>query len=128
MNKKRKAIWDKTGGLCWYCGCDLPVKGWHADHIEAIVRNHKWDRDKREFVFDGSCERPENDTEANKVPSCASCNIQKGSLTVEGFRAKISGFINSLNSYHTQYVVAKRYGLLQETELTVTFWFERQEA
>ncbi|WP_340389528.1 HNH endonuclease signature motif containing protein [Paenibacillus sp. FSL E2-0151] len=118
MNKKRKAIYDKTGGRCFYCGCQLGEKGWHADHVEAIQRN--W--------WDGTCMNPHLDTEENKVPACASCNLQKGPLTIEQFREKIAGFVNSLNSYHNQYIVAKRYGLVQETIVaTPVFWFERVE-
>lgn len=28
----------KFGGRCAYCGCELPEKGWHADHVEAVLR------------------------------------------------------------------------------------------
>jgi len=117
VNTKRKHIWDKSGGKCWYCGCDLPEKGWHADHFEPIRRN--W--------WENSCLHPERDTETNMVPACASCNHQKGSLNVEQFRKKIAGFINSLNKYHTQYSIAKKYGMVQETGAEVRFWFERKE-
>lgn len=116
MNKKRFAIWNKSGGQCWYCGCQLPEKGWHVDHFEPIRRN--W------FDPNHTCLNPENENEENLVPTCASCNIQKGSMTIEQFREKIAGFINSLNLYHTQYAVAKRYGLIQEAQKPVRFWFE----
>jgi 5-methylcytosine-specific restriction endonuclease McrA len=116
LNKKRREIWNKTKGKCWYCGCDLVEKGWHADHFKPIRRN--W--------WEDTCLNPENDNEDNKVPACASCNIQKGSLDVEQFRDKISGFIASLNQYHTQYAVAKRYGLIEETNVQVEFWFEKR--
>lgn len=116
MNPKRQAIWNKTGGKCWYCGDQLPEKGWHADHVEPIRRN--WWTD--------TCINPSKDTEDNKVPACASCNLQKGPLTVEQFRDNISRFVHSLNSYHNQYIVAKRYGLVTETHQPVTFYFERQ--
>lgn len=118
MNKKRKAIWDKSGGLCWYCGCQLPEKGWHADHFEPIRRN--WWEGAEE-----KCLNPHNDTEENKVPACASCNILKGSGTVEQLRFSIANFVNSLNEYHNQYKFAKKYGLVQETEKEVKFWFEK---
>lgn len=116
MNKKRRAIYEKTGGRCFYCGCELGEKGWHADHVEAIIRN--W--------WTNTCERPELDTEDNKVPACASCNLMKAQLSVEGFRSKITKFVQSLNLYSNQYKLAKRYGLVQETGGTVQFWFERQ--
>lgn len=28
----------KFGGRCAYCGCELPEKGWHADHVQAVLR------------------------------------------------------------------------------------------
>src|SRR5690606_40370722 len=62
----------------------------------------------------GDCLHPDRDNAKNKVPACGSCNVQKGSLPLESFRRKIEGFINSLNLYHTQYAVAKRYGLRSE--------------
>lgn len=114
INKQRLAIWNKSGGKCWFCGCDLPEKGWHSDHFEPIRRN--W--------WEDTCLHPERDNEKNKVPTCASCNIQKGSLSVEQFRQKIIGFTDSLNQYHTQYIVAKRYGLIEELDQPVRFWFE----
>ena len=117
---KRQQIWNKSGGKCWYCGCDLPEKGWHADHFEPIHRN--WWEDATGRV---SRKHPERDIEANKVPCCASCNIQKGSLPLEQFRDKIAHFVYSLNNYHTQYAVAKRYGLVQDFEKSVVFWFEK---
>ena len=123
MNKqsKRQQIWNKSGGKCWYCGCGLPEKGWHVDHLEPIRRNC-WE-DGKGVV---SSLHPERDIEENKVPCCASCNIQKGSLPLEQFRDKIAHFVYSLNHYHTQYAVAKRYGLVQDTEIPVVFWFEKQ--
>lgn len=121
MNPKRQAIWDKTGGRCWYCGEELPEKGWHADHVEPIRRN--FDLSGKS---DGTCLIPEADREDNKVPACRSCNINKHSLSVEQFREAIAAYVKSLNNYSTQYVVAKRYGLVTELQQPVIFWFERQ--
>ncbi len=39
----RIKIFEKYGGKCAYCGCDL-TKSWHADHIKPIVRDSKFDR------------------------------------------------------------------------------------
>jgi len=100
------------------CRMILPEKGWHADHFQPVRRN--WWTD--------TCLHPERDQSDNLVPCCASCNIQKGSLNVERFREKIAGFIKSLNLYHTQYAVAKRFGLIQETQQPVVFWFESTNA
>ena len=115
MTKKeeRKAIFDKYKGHCSYCGEPLQ-KGWHVDHSKPLRRNR-----------DGSTENPENDTFENKIPACASCNINKHSMTVEEFRSLIKGFVKSLNIYSTQYKIAKRYGLLKETDNDIIFHFEK---
>lgn len=121
--KERQSIFEKYGGRCAYCGYKLE-KGWHVDHIEPIVRNSKWDREKGRFIQTGTCQKPENDVLSNNNPSCASCNIVKNSLSIEQFREHITRFVHSLNQYSTQYKFAKRYGLIAETNIEVKFYFE----
>jgi 5-methylcytosine-specific restriction endonuclease McrA len=113
MKKKdREIVFLKYNGKCAYCGCEL-VKGWHVDHIQAIRRN-----------TDGTCENPELDVLENYNPSCASCNINKHSMTLEEFRASIKKYVESLNNYSVQYKIAKRFGLIKETNIEVKFYFE----
>lgn len=117
MNKKlREEVRLKYNNHCAYCGDELQ-HGWHVDHIEPIIRN--WTK--------GTCEKPENDIVENCNPSCPSCNIQKNNHTIEQFRAKIKQFINSLNLYSNQYKIAKKYGLVAETQFDVKFYFELLE-
>lgn len=110
---ERKTLFYKYNGKCAYCGCDLQ-KGWHADHIEPIRRN--W--------WNGTVLNPHNEVLTNYNPSCASCNINKHSDSLEVFRERIGNFVNSLNSYSVQYKIAKRYGLVEETNKKVVFYFE----
>ena len=125
MNKKeRQLIFDKFKGKCAYCGEELK-NGWHTDHIEPIVRDSHWNKDKGRYEATGTCRKPENDTLENFNPSCASCNIQKNSYTLEQFRSNIKLFVNSLNQYSTQYKFAKRYGLICENDIKVEFYFEK---
>lgn len=112
--QQRQTLRNKFDGRCAYCG-DLLEDRWHADHIEPIVRN--W--------WNGTCEHPELNTLDNFNPSCPSCNIVKSSMSLDSFRKIIGGFITSLNRDSTQYKFAKRYGLLEEKEIEVKFWFER---
>jgi 5-methylcytosine-specific restriction endonuclease McrA len=124
MKKKdRQIVFEKYNGKCSYCGCEL-VKGWHVDHIEPIIRDSKWNKDKGRFVQTGTYRKVENETSENYNPACASCNIQKNQFTVEQFRNNIKQFVNSLNQYSTQYKFAKRYGLITETDIEVKFYFE----
>lgn len=121
---ERELIRNKYDNRCAYCGCELK-KGWHTDHIEPIVRYFDWNRDKGRYEATGSCRKPENETLENYNPSCASCNIQKNSFTIEQFRDNIKQFVNSLNQYSTQYKFAKRYGLVCENDIKVEFYFEK---
>ena len=120
--EEREFVFNKYGGKCAYCGDPLE-KGWHKDHIEAIERKHQWDRKARKWKVVGMS-KPELDTIDNLNPSCPSCNINKHSMTIEQFRKQIKRFVSSLNKRSTQYKIAKRYGLVEETEIDVVFYFE----
>ena len=120
---ERQQVHDRFGGKCSYCGDPL-VKGWHVDHLKAIKRTSYWNKKLKRFVNTGNCNRPEHDTMDNLMPSCASCNINKRDLSLEGFRKFITNLIVSLNRDSVQYKIAKRYGLVKETSIKVKFWFE----
>ena len=111
--KDREILFDRYGGKCAYCGCDLE-KGWHVDHIEPIRRN--WESE--------GCLNPELDVMENKNPSCPSCNINKHSMTLEQYRLTIKCYVDSMNKRMTQYKMAKKYGLIKETGIEVVFYFE----
>lgn len=71
----RALIWNKTGGVCWYCGAQTnPFTDFHVDHFVPVV--------------DGGVNDPQN-----LVPSCQRCNSEKGAMHVESFRAKRGGCI-----------------------------------
>jgi hypothetical protein len=150
MTKKdRQIIFDKYNGHCAYCGCEL-VKGWHVDELLPVRRKYKrvdahwkrkctgeiaysygavrrnesdWIRVKSKQIPDG-CEYPERLVIENQMPACASCNINKHSLSLEEFRSLIEGFMKHLNELNTQYKIAKRYGLVKEDIRPIVFYFE----
>jgi len=69
----RAEVWEKTNGLCWYCGTRLvPHRTFHVDHVHPRS--------------DGG-----TDDLANLVPACATCNADKGSQLIETFRLKRGG-------------------------------------
>lgn len=123
---QREVLKGKFGGKCAYCGTELN-KGWHADHLEAVVRNHKWVSGKG-FVADGTCARPENDNFENLMPSCAPCNIDKHSMSLEGWRVKLSRSLEVLQKNCSTYRHAKRFGLLEDTPKPIVFYFETYKA
>ena len=128
MSKKvRDLLFEKCNGRCCYCG-DKLEKGWHIDEIEPVKRNHIYDKVKKKFVLDkdNPMQYPERLTIENQNPSCPSCNINKHSLSLEEFRSLIKGFMKHLNEKSTQYKIAKRYGLVQENEIDIVFYFEQK--
>ncbi len=123
---QREQIRLKYGNKCAYCGCELNNR-WHADHLEPLHRDSIYDKEKKKFVFAGTCQYPENEHFENYMPSCASCNITKSTMTLERFRTYIQQTVDSLNKNHyAAYKFAKRYGLVQETIKPVVFYFETQ--
>jgi hypothetical protein len=122
----REEVRQMFDGRCAYCG-ELLSERWHVDHVEPVVRElltKRTDRGTYKLVS-GDPIYPERDTMANYMPACPPCNISKHSMTVEVWRGWLAGHVNSLNSYHPIYRLAKRYGLVQETGANVTFHFER---
>lgn len=121
MKKKdRKKVFDKTGGHCAYCG-QLLGNGWHVD--EMLPCRRKWEYVNGKKVYTGYT-HPERLTIENQWPACASCNINKHSMSVEDFRKAITTFMKHLNEISTQYKIAKRYGLVTETLKPIIFYFE----
>lgn len=125
MTKKdRQRVFDKFGGRCAYCGCELGSR-WHIDHANSLHRYSNYDKAKQKYIATGECRHPENHTEENFMPSCISCNITKSTYSIEEFREWIQQTVEALNKNHyNSYKFAKRYGLVQETVKPVVFYFE----
>lgn len=123
---ERELVRMKYGGRCAYCGCELPER-WHADHIMPVTRDliPKQNANGSWRLTSGKPLKPQHDHVANMNPACPPCNISKGGQSLEGWREWIAGHINSLNSYHPIYRLAKAYGLIEETGAEVTFYFEK---
>lgn len=67
IKKKRKAIFDASGGKCHYCHVELKIEsGWHIEH--KIPRSR------------GGTDLPDN-----LVASCAPCNMKKRNKTPDEF-------------------------------------------
>jgi hypothetical protein len=112
MTKEREQVYNKYGRKCAYCG-HLLGKKWHVDHLLPVVRE------------DGIMKYPERDCLSNKMPACISCNINKHSMSLEDFRDSIKNYMVHLNTVSTQYKIAKRYGLVEEVDIPVKFYFEK---
>lgn len=134
--KQRALVYQMFDGHCAYCGCELPEKRWHADHVEPIMRETKYVRASRgtngeyipgKFVQTGKCERPENERLDNYYPACTRCNIEKSCSTVEDFRRGLERKIQSLRNNSAAFRHAERYGLVEVMREKVVFYFEMVE-
>jgi len=136
--KDREEIRFLFGGKCAYCGCDLPKKGWHLDHVKPVVRCYRYG----EMVAseDGStsyrnygegkkklqrAEVPENERKDNLWPSCRACNINKSSLSLEAWRKFLADGPKSLAAYNGRFRHMLRFGIVQVSPEPLRFWFEK---
>ena len=68
--KRRREIFEKSGGKCHYCGVALALDGaWHIEHMQpkALLGSNQ---------------------KSNLVASCVPCNSKKRDMTAEEFIAK----------------------------------------
>jgi|SRR5690606_16881001 len=113
--KQREALKPMFGGRCAYCGCELGDK-WHADHVEPVYRN-----------FDGRLLNPQNERPDNYFPACVPCNLFKSVLSIEVFRSEISKQAERGRKSSVNFRTAERFGLIQEVQKPVVFWFEQYQ-
>lgn len=111
--KQRAQVWGKSGGKCWYCGCDLTTS-WHADHLEPVFREPA-----------GKTRKPERDNIANIVPACAPCNRLKATCPLELFREEIELQAERARRSSVNFRTAERFGLIKVTTQPIVFWFEK---
>ena len=118
---QREQLKNKFGGHCAYCGDQLGDK-WHADHIEAV---------KRDIIHvgggklvSGEMTRPHLDTIENMNPACVPCNLNKSSMSIEGWRGVLGGYRKALIRDSHTFRHSLRFGLVEFTDKPVVFFFE----
>ena len=133
----------KFGGKCAYCGIELPPTGWHADHVEPVLRewwkSTAYWKEAHGFKYDiadgkivrtpielpkAGLERPENDTLDNLFPSCRACNNDKHASSLDAWRSQMQGRVGVCRRNYSAFRHAERFGLLVEIVKPVVFWFE----
>lgn len=127
--KQRAGLRMKFGGRCAYCGCELPEKGWHADHIvpvrRSIVETVKNGRVKLSTSMDGINESL--NVIENLTPACAQCNLLKNNSSLEGFRKTIEVQVERARRASNHFRTAERFGQVKVTASPIVFWFERYQ-
>ena len=102
----RLKVYDKCGGHCAYCGCDLEYKDMQVEHVKPLS-------------ICGS------DTIDNMLPACRSCNHYKSTLDLEDFRKWLSGLHNRMLRDNVNYRTLNRFGLISHKDEPIEFYFER---
>ncbi|EAP8934821.1 HNH endonuclease [Salmonella enterica subsp. enterica serovar Newport] len=130
--KQRERLRMKFGGRCAYCGCVLPEKGWHADHVQAVLRkSERCMKAAEKGIFrlktTGDVFRPEADCPENIFPSCAPCNLLKTTYSLEMFRKQVSLQVERGCRSSVNFRTAERFGLISVVNKPVVFWFEQYE-
>lgn len=104
---ERRAVYDKMGGRCAYCGEQLNYEDMQVDHVVAL--------------------RSEGEDDlANMLPACRSCNHYKRSNSLEGWRRILEAMPATLERDCYTYRQAVRFGMVKPTPKKITFCFERR--
>lgn len=76
-----RAVFKKTGGKCFYCGCVLPEDTDDYDEQGLVVMS------TRNWHIDHATPRSRGGSNKidNLFPSCCSCNLAKSNMTQEEF-------------------------------------------
>lgn len=109
INKaKREAVYRKYDGRCAYCGREIAYKNMQVDHFIP----------KHAYSEHGS------DDITNLMPSCRMCNHYKRATPLDLWRTFIEEIPGKLSNTSYIYKVGVAYGLIEEHEHPVTFYFE----
>lgn len=103
--EERLQIYERCIRRCAYCGCDIEYKDMQIDHVKPLR-------------IGGA------DDLSNMLPACRSCNHYKATLGLEKFRKYIEDIPNRLNRDSIPFAVGKRFGVVEEHQKHVVFWFE----
>lgn len=123
--QKRIEIHSKYNGKCAYCGDNIMLKDMQVDHI--IPQDRYIQSVKNKFrIPDFLKHLTEMDMnhDDNLNPACRVCNKWKSSHDLELFRRELGEQVKRLNSYSSNYRMAKKYDQVEETNKPITFYFE----
>ena len=112
--QQREAVFNKYGGRCAYCGCELTLRTMQVDHIKAVYTSS----------LENNNVETQDDSFDNLNPSCRQCNFYKGTLNIEQFRNKIKTTLYETCQSTFQATLAKKLGMMKVTQFD-KFYFEK---
>lgn len=87
MTRKRRTVYDKYGGRCAYCGCDISSY-FEVDHIiptSIFEISIKYSHNIPPFLT--HLKEEDRNHPDNLTPACLSCNAKKSKKDLATFRA-----------------------------------------
>ena len=103
----REKLYFKYLGHCAYCGQPIEYKAMQVDHFAPV------------YLFG------DNIKLENLKCACRSCNHYKSTYTLAKFREQLSLIPSRLERDSVSYKFAKKYGLIEESEESIIFYFEQ---
>ena len=117
-SKKSVQVYQKTGGRCWYCGCNVDP---YAGQVTAKL-----------FVVEHQTPLSRGGTHdiGNLVPACLSCNSQKGDKTLEEYRSYMAFYMIGVKQFSAdQLDYLESLGVtISPYPIRIVFWGEEGES
>lgn len=126
----RLQVYEKYGGHCAYCGCELEYKDMQVDHVESIAEKRiaaeyaRFEETGRWTVLPDS--DFQDDRIENLMPACRMCNYYKGDWKLEDFRNRLTTMLMRNVRLPFDYRLAIKYGLVVENVKPIKFYFENE--
>lgn len=114
---KREIIFNKFGGRCAYCGCEIKLKGFHVDHLISLCEY----RNKIQYYVNQNFNPHKIE---NLMPSCASCNNYKRAHSLSYFRSEIENQVIRQRKRNPMFRLAERFCQISCHPKPVVFFFE----
>lgn len=124
----REIVYNKCKGHCAYCGENIEYKQMQVDHIIPQAE-YMWFIKNQHKIPEYLKHLTEVDVDHidNLLPACRVCNKWKNTFGIEMFRQEVFEQVKRCNDYSSNYRMAKRYGLIEETIKPIVFYFEREK-
>lgn len=115
--KIRQKVYEKYDGHCAYCGIALDIKDMQVDHFIP--------KDMEALFTTGNVQGMNSvDDYGNLMPSCRMCNHYKRANSLDMFRRYIEEIPRKCRNDYI-YKIGVRYGLIEDHERNVRFYFEQ---
>lgn len=121
----RIKVHQKFNGKCAYCGDDIKLRDMQIDHVIPkanffmhVANNYEVPEFLKHLTLQ------DVNHFYNLFPACRVCNKWKATFHLELFRHEIQSQVKRLNERSSNYRMAKKYGMIEEKNIKIEFYFE----